>query len=276
MNGEKNKIRKKIVGTVVILAIMITLFVYWRLPSNWKEKILFPVNMPHVATVAVTNHTNNHIFDEKIWIHRVNSVERAKIMTQKYKGIEMDIIWEPDSNHFYVAHDPNPEIYLPLDKMFEGVDNIQEHYFWLDFKNLDEENAVLALGYLLKLVAKYKINQKNIIVESMDPYLLSDFTTAGFTTSFYLPTWDFNPYVASEKVTADYAKNIDAMLLKSNVNFLSSDYLSYRFIKKYFPDSQILLWHLENNRFTPYVRKKLIGDDHVHVVLVDEFSEGYR
>ena len=224
--------KKKIVGIAIFFAVVIALFVFWRLPSNWREKILFPVNMPDVATVGVTSRADQHIFDEKIWIHRVNSIERANIMAQKYKGIEIDITREPDSNHFYVSHDPDPEIYLPLDKMFEGINHIQKHYFWLDFKNLEEENAGLALDYLSELTARHGINQKNIIVESMAPHLLSGYTTAGFNTSFYLSVWDFNPYVASEKEIAGYAKNIDSMLQKSNVNFLSGDYLSYHFIKK--------------------------------------------
>jgi len=260
----------------VTLAIIIGLYVYWRLPSDWKEKLLFPIKMPNVTTTAVTNHPDNQLFSEKIWLHRTNSIKRAKIMAEKYKGFEMDIIWEADSAYFYVAHDPDPEIYLPLSQMFDNIENIQERYFWLDFKNLDEENADVALEYLLKLTDKHNMNRKHVIVESMDSYSLSAFTSAGFTTSFYLPIWDFNPYVASDKEIIDYAKNIDARLRESNVNYISGDHLSYRFIKKYFPDSQMLLWYLKNNRYTPYVRNKLTGDKQVKVILVHEDSEGFQ
>jgi len=268
--------KKKIAGIVVILIIPVILFVFFLLPSDWKEKILFPINMPEVATTAVTNHSKNQIFSEKIWLHCVNSIERAKLMAEKYKGFEIDIIWDTDRNQFYVSHDPDPEIYFPLCQMFDSIKNIQEHYFWLDFKNHNDENSVLALDYLLQLAGKHKINHKNIIIESMNPYLLSDYTTAGFTTGFNLPIWDFNPYVASDKEIAEYAKQIDTMLSKCNVNYLSSDYLMYRFIKKYFPDSQMLLWHLKENRYTTCVRKVICGDDNVKVVLIKEYSEGYR
>jgi len=259
--------KKRIIGIFLILTTIFCLYFFWRFPSNWKETILFPISLPDVATSAVTNHRDNPVFDEKIWIHRVNSVELVMIMAEKYKGIEMDIIWNKDSIQFYVAHNPNPEIYLPLCQIFDSIHNIQEHYFWLDFKNLDEENSLMALEYLLKLTDKHQMIRKNVIVESMIPDLLSDFTIAGFSTSFYLPIWDFNPYIASDKEIADYAKTIDSMLLKSNVNYISGNHLLYHFIKKYFPDSQMFLWHLDRNRCTPFVRKKLVGDNHVKVIL---------
>ena len=270
-------IKKKTFGIITIFfTSMIVLFVFWRLPSDWKEKTLFPISMPDVATTAVTNHAKNSDFSEKIWLHRVNSIERARIMAEKYKGFEIDFIWEADSSHFYVAHDPEPEIYLPLYQMFDSIKDIHSHYLWLDLKNLEEENAEETLDNLIQLTDKHRLSRKRIIVESMNAFLLTDFTEAGFNTSFYLPIWDFNPYVVSKEEMMDYAKNIDAMLQKSNVNYISSDYLSYRFIKKYFPDSQMLLWHLKDNRYTPFLRKLLTRDNQVKVVLIHEESEGYR
>ena len=274
---EKNRNRKMIrtiTGITVILASLFICYVFWRLPSDWKEKILFPITLPEVATSAVTNHANNSGFDDKIWIHRVNSIERVKIMAEKYKGIEMDVVWDMDSAQFYVEHDPNPEVYLPLYQMFDNIKNIQEHYFWLDFKNLNIDNKDMALDYLLRLFEKYVINLKNVILESSEPYSLSEFTTAGVATSFYLPT--LNPYIMSDTDIIHFAKQIDSTLLKSNVNYVSTNHLSYHFVKKYFPESRILLWHLSQNRFTSYVRKKLVNDDHVKVILTQEYSEGYR
>lgn len=271
MSNQINS-KKTIFGIAVILTVVIILSVYLRLPSNWKEKVLFPKSFPNVLSTAVTNNRDNFNFSEKIWLHRVNSIERANIMTEKYKGIEMDITWVSDSAQFYVYHDDDtrPEIYLPLHQMFDSIKNIQNHYIWLDFKNLNEENTTLALDYLLKL----KINRANVIVESGEPHLLSDFSAAGFATSYYLPI--FNPYTASENEITGYVKEIDTMLQKSNVNFISSDFVKYRFIKKYFPGSQVLLWHLEKNRYTPYVRNILVRDKNVKVILVYEYSEGYQ
>jgi len=264
-------IGKIIAGIAVILIVIMVSLVYLRLPSNWKEKVLFPISFPKAPTSAVTNSNENSVFSEKIWLHRVNSIERANIMAEKYKGLEMDIYWDMDSARFYVTHiSPAPELSLPLSKMIDGIKNIREQYLWFDFKNLNEENAEPALEYLLKL----NINRANTIVESGNPHLLSGFSAAGFATSYYLPI--FNPYIVSENEIIDYAKKIDTALKNSNVNYISSDYVSYRFIKKYFPDSEILLWHLEDNRLKPFVRKKLARDKNVKVILVYEYSEGYR
>ena len=267
--------KKITIAIVLVIAIVFTIILLWRLPSDWREKLLFPIKMPDVVTTAKTNNSDTHHFDEKIWLHRVNSIERAKLMQDNYIGFEIDIIWDSDSCLFYIAHDPHPEIYVTLENYFDNINNCHGRYFWLDFKNLNEENLVLALEYLLKLTKKHNIDIKNVIVESMSPDILSNFTTAGFSTSFYLPIWDFNPYTSTETEITEYAKLIDSLLQNSNVNYLSSDFLSYHFIKKYFPDSHFLLWHLKESRLTPYVRKKLTKDKNVKVILTHEISEGY-
>lgn len=66
-----------------------------------------------------------------------------------------------NTTHFDVRHDwderPNDEVHT-LDNFFAGIDNVNTHYFWIDFKNLKSDNQVDAAGRLCELFDKYDIN----------------------------------------------------------------------------------------------------------------------
>lgn len=233
---------------------------------NRHERFLLPIIFPDAEIIGKTN-PKIIDFEEKLWLHRVNNIDKLKALESIYKGLEIDIIFDDHHEYFYVSHDPISEPLLSLNDLFENVDDINSHYFWLDVKNLNSENYHQAFEHLKDLSLKYELMPSNIIIESENPHLLSVFTNFGFITSYYMPT--FNPYEIDENDIIKYAKEIDISLQKSNVNFISTHYLSYHFIKKYFPDSQILMWDTRNdwiNKF--YIEKKLIKDEKVKVILI--------
>lgn len=238
----------------------------------WKEKTLIASSYPSFVTTGRT-HVLTTGFEEKIWVHRVNSTQRAGIMQNKYTGMEMDVIYDEENSRYYVSHDPVPEQYIQLDEILHTIQNPQNHLFWLDFKNLSENNCRDALNSLLELTQKYNLNTNNIIVESPNPYYLSDFTDSGFRTSYYIPR--FNPYRSSQDFMLNKIQKIDSVLSISNVNYLSGEHNLYQFLKFYYPESKILLWYLPENILSPYVRRKLNHDSTVDVILIPEASEGY-
>jgi hypothetical protein len=141
-------------------------------------KMLLPLSLPEIAINART-YPSSVKFDTKIWLHRVNSVQRVKIIQEKYKGIEIDVLFDPVKKCFDVHHSSAASIGLCLEELLQNIKDPSEHYFWLDVKNLDSTNQKSILNYLQDLTDRYKI-RKNIIIESTNPYLLSAFTDCGF------------------------------------------------------------------------------------------------
>jgi len=215
-------------------------------------------------------------FPEKVWAHRVNSVKRAVLMAKRYKGMEIDVVYDSSANYFDVGHPPVPSAGLSLDRLFAAVPDITGHYFWIDVKNLTDANARAACGLLLSIARKYGI-VSHLIVESTNPGALSSFTDSGFYTSYYLFPVSSLHTMDAEQVTK-YYHEVKDNLAASNVKALSSSYRSVPFTEKYFPDMDILLWYLERDKDLRYhaVLTYLKRKSRVKVVLVKQPSDGYR
>ncbi|MCL1942682.1 MAG: hypothetical protein FWF54_03930 [Candidatus Azobacteroides sp.] len=171
-----------------------------------------------------------------------------------------------------MSHDPVPPPHLLLSDWFASVKDIKQHYFWLDFKNLNENNRKNALSRLTFLTEKYGINPSDLIVESRRPDCLTSFTESGFRTSYYLPT--VHPYKTPDDEIVEIARKINSSLLSGKVNYLSSNYISYWFIKFYFPQAHILLWTMTGNDNNRPVIKNVLDDPCVKVFLKEELMAG--
>ncbi|MCD7972986.1 MAG: hypothetical protein LUG18_10045 [Candidatus Azobacteroides sp.] len=263
--------KKAVLTFFFFLFILAILFVFFKI--SWKEELLIIRSFPKLETKGTT-YASTAFYEDKYWLHRVNTLERLSIMESKYKGLETDINYDPERNLLYVSHAIQEIPALPLQTFFQYVTNKDAHYFWLDIKNLNKNNYTKIYDCLVSIITENGIHPSRIIIESTQPELLEAFTDFGFNTSFYLPY--FNLYKLTEEEILNYAKEIDSLLLRSKVNYLSSGYTTYPFIKEYFPEADILLWHTKKNIFTPYIRKKLSKDEKIKVILQEEISEGYR
>lgn len=244
----------------LISAISIVIFI--EITLDWRKVFLISRPFPIVEIQSDTS----EIFSSKLWLHRVNSFARLLEATKEYKGMEIDIHYDATNNNFYIAHDPYPENYIYLDEFLSSIGNIEDYYIWLDFKNLKEENHEYGLNCLTTICKELQIDLGNIIVESKNAHYLSEYTLSGFNTSYYLPIFD--PYEVSDEKIRKYALEIDSMLMKSNVTFVSADYKLYHFIKEYFPETSMLLWQTHSNLLAPYLRKKILNDPNVKVLLI--------
>lgn len=123
---------------------------------------------------------------EKIWVHRVNSIEKAREVSGTFYGIETDVVFHSSAGVFDVTHPPVVSIGLTLDALMSAVKG-QDTKLWIDFKNLSKENGLASLARLNTLCAKHNIDRKDIIVESIFSPLLQPFSLSGYKTSFYIP-----------------------------------------------------------------------------------------
>lgn len=232
---------------------------------EWDEKLLLPIDLPEIDIEYKEQPAPFNTFSDKLWLHGVNDYNRIDDLDD-HKGLEIDVHFSSLRNEFYVTHEPDPKEYLVLDSLLASIDGIEDYHIWLDFKNLNEYNYKQALFCLSSTCRNFGIEPGDIIIESMEPYYLSDYTCYGYNTSYYLPA--FSPYDVSDEEIIEHVKNIVYNLDKSHVTFISGDYKLYHFIKEYFPDSEMLLWQHHRNLFAPYLRRKILEDPDVKVLLV--------
>jgi heptose-I-phosphate ethanolaminephosphotransferase len=215
-------------------------------------------------------------FPVKVWLHRVDSIERAAKMAREYRGMEIDVVFDSSANYFDVGHPPTPSAGISLDRLLAAVPDVSQHYFWIDFKNLTESNSAAACALLLAIARKYGI-VANTIVESVNPEALSRFTASGFYTSYYLFPESDPDTMSADQVKAYYGE-VKRRLASSAVNALSLSHHHLLFAAKYFPDADILTWYRERDRNLRYyaVLAYLERQSRVKVILVRQLSRGYR
>jgi hypothetical protein len=215
-------------------------------------------------------------FPDKIWVHRVNSVERARLMAKEYRGLEMDVVYDSAADYYDVGHPPTPSLGISLDQVFSSLPDVGSHYFWLDFKNLSDANKEAACARLVSLARKYRIGS-HVIVESGNPEALACFGARGFYTAYNLFPDDNLAEMTPAQIRS-YYEEVRANLLAYRVNALSSNYRSLPFIEKYFTGIDILTWYRDDARNLRHYATLgyLAQKRRVKVILVKHWSAGYR
>lgn len=248
----------------------------WQLSAWYRELRTAARRLPHLPQVRAATLRREPGFATKVWVHRVDSIERAVLMGRRYQGMEIDVVYDSTADYYDVGHPPVPSAGISLERLLAAVPEVEGHYFWLDVKNLTESNAEAACRRLVALARQFDIVGK-VIVESPNPRALSCFTAAGFYTSYYLFPDAGLESMGPEEV-ARYYREVKANLAASRVNALSSSYRSLPFIETYFPEADVLLWYLEPEK-TLQARVALAWlerSSRVRVILVKHYSRGYR
>jgi len=181
------------------------------------------------------------MFNEKIWVHRVNSIEKLSEVQANFYGVELDVVFIDSLNIFDVNHPPAESINLSLENFLSSIKENKSLHFWLDFKNLsgqNQKNAVYRLNAICELLV---LSRSNFIIESSSVLLLREFAEAGYQISYYLHWPGLYSLDSSglQKELNDIKVNLSQ--LKFNV-YLSSYYRDYDILKKNFPEYDIILW----------------------------------
>jgi hypothetical protein len=259
----------------VILAVALFLVGYVAAFSQGARLVL-PRSFPPVAASASTAPASVS-FPGKRWVHRVNSIERARAVSVRYAGMEIDVHFDSARRCFDVGHEAAESVGLCVDSLIAALAEPRSHYYWLDFKNLDEANQQPALAELLRLQEEFGLAGL-LVVESPSPSLLTAFTEAGLYTSYYLPTLD--PRSADDSEISAHVAEVASALGRGKVNAISGYDFQYPVMREYFPHADKLLW--ENGRpgrldlFARLHRQRLMRDPRVRVLLVRHGSAGYR
>lgn len=225
-------------------------------------------------------------FRNKVWAHRVNSIGKLKETAHLYRGVEFDVVFLSEKKAFDINHPPAESIGLTLDKYWGSVDNSDSLYYWVDFKNLTQDNSISALHRLYELVKKYGIAKEKVIVESSNPSALKKFKDKGFVTSYYLPTKTLDELDEKRKeniaITESVkTKKMQELFQSSEVDGISANARFYDLLEIIFPEvKQVFLWNttLEyyNEHDANVIEKFLHQNDRIKVLLTLHESKHTR
>ncbi len=195
------KVLKFLLLIVIVLAVVYNLTLYY-VDKNISKRVL-----------------NNSVYNNchKIWSARgiysnryeQNSIKSlTKAIESGYIGFEIDFHYDIDMNRFIISHDyptrdKNGKLHytlkegtlLTLQKLFEKVG--KDHYFWLDYKNLDtlsRSDSLKAIKRLKEISKIYNIKDR-IYLEGCTPWHLKYYENADFKTLFsFHPLPESSPF----------------------------------------------------------------------------------
>lgn len=206
----------------------------------------------------------------KIWVHRVNSLERYELLKNKFAGFEADLSFHPEKGTFFVYHPPltSKTDVMPLSTFLDHVD-LHRNGFWFDTRYVgisNAEQAIQALADLDTLTIKMLCT-----FEFYDAKAAAFFSQRGYHTSFN----------ASEEILQQaekdsrYRDSINRII--AGVTFVSQDISYLPVLKKIFPGKQIVTWDLHFGSFINRSRlQELLNDRRVAFIFVNIKTPFYR
>lgn len=202
---------------------------------------------------------------DKVWAHRVNSLEKLNAALGHFQGIELDLVYLSDLKTLDVGHPPAPSIGLTFEKYLNAIPKDDSPFLWLDIKNLTSENASEILNRIFFLLKQRQYPTEKLLIESQHPEALGLFNDAGFKTSYYLPVGlSIKPISELTSVI----ETIQLALSKNKKMGVSSSYIDYEIMTKYFPERQKYVWKIDGLTFANYSQtRKILKDTTVKVVL---------
>lgn len=255
-----------------------------------SKRILLGLTLAYVFLFVIVNKQNQlfrYIYGEKMWVHRVNSIEKLTESSTKFQGFELDVVFIDSTAVFDVNHPPTSSINLSLNAYFSSLNDLSSYSFWLDFKNLNTSNKERALSKLNTICKKFNLKKERIIVESRHPENLRMFGENGFKTSYYLPG---GLYQLSQKDLKHQIQDIGQRIVTHKPNYISANFNHYGIMRQSFPEETVLTWPYKYRQewyYNPitlikklknvYYKYKVLSNEKVGVVLFTyEAQKGNR
>ena len=261
---------KKFFIALVIIGITFSIYNYDKIAAKVINKL----------PISIENYLAEQYMPDKFWLHRTDSVEKQYEFTNKYKGIEFDIIYYKDENAFENSHDKKDLNKYNLEKQLQAYQDIGlPKGIWLDFKNLTESNKFAAKDTLDKLMSKYKIDKNLLWIESGNWQALKIFHDDGYRTSYYLPYYKLDKMTYKEIENAK--KLTKEIALSGNVDAVSFYGGYYDFIKSVElpPRIELLTWLDGYTWYEVLLRKnceEIKNDERIQVILVKDIGHYHR
>lgn len=202
----------------------------------------------------------------KIWAHQVIDTLVAQQKSAFFDGLEIDLLYCAAKNQLFVGHEiTDTARQLTFDLWLSALPAPQKHWFWIDMKNLDLENASAIAHLLLKSANEYNIKSRLMVEHksSMPLRILKD-------SGLYVMLWVDNIYYSHLSVEEWYL-SVQQEINNLHPDALSCDYRNYPLLTQSFPTHNIHFWHTPAE-YTPEnveLTRKIAQEPSVKIVLVD-------
>lgn len=201
----------------------------------------------------------------KVFAHRVNSLEKQKQALKHFQGIEVDLVYLENRDVLDVNHPPVTSIGLTFETYLSQIDSTNFPFLWLDIKNLNSTNSNAILKKLIALLENKKHPKNKVLIETLSPEVLHAYTNAGFKTSYYLKS---NLHKLSQEQLHKEISLIKRVLVQQPQTGISSNYENHELLKKHFPNQTKYLWAITSfYNFKYFKLRKALTDEKVEVVL---------
>lgn len=238
-----------------------------------KRQVILFIIIILVVIVAIfnSNFVLRYLFENKVWAHKVNSIEKLNKARNKYTGVELDIVFytAKEGLFFDVNHPPDSSINLSLTEYFQSNLEMPTCKYWLDFKNLNHENKEISSEKLDSVITALNINKSKIIVESASLECLNVFKEKGFYTSYYLPS---KLHKLDSVILTTTLEKISKNISLYNHYYISADYSDYPILKEHFSGRKKIIWFTVygsmNNIKARFLLYKILMDKNVDVLLI--------
>jgi hypothetical protein len=255
--------RKKLIIIIVILVAVAAYFL--------RHELLFQFQYTRLKGLSCQTGRTDFINDSclnKVWPHRVNSIDRYKILKGKFAGAETDIVWNKSKKQFLVYHPPLEHEVIPLDSFLSAVDT-EKQLLWLDTREMPVVDTMNVLHELERLNAAHQIKM-NAILEIYDLTVANYLADKGYWVALNINSAWIETYKEE-----DWNRLRETM--SPEISFVSQEDIHIPLLKKYFPAKDIITWSITfNNYFNRQHLKELMQDDKVKVVLVNIKSKYYQ
>ncbi len=210
--------------------------------------------------------------ESKIWAHRVNDTPTLKNKEHKFDGFEVDVVYSDFQDKLFVAHDSaDTANNLQLCEWFDALENPAEKYFWIDAKNLQNDNA----GDISKAISNIK-NKHNIgdriFVESQSISALRKMRRNGFRIILWLNNLKWNNID-----TATWISQTQSQIEELNPDAISNESGMFELMTEKFPNQNIHIWQTpaKYNEKNVQRTKQMAEKEAVKIILVDYDSAVY-
>lgn len=215
-------------------------------------------------------------YQDKLWLHRANSIEKWQEKADTYPNAEVDLIF--CKGKFHVAHDTAEICDLTIDSYFAEM-NRRQGKLWLDIKNFNPDNISHALRYLDSLCLTHQVEKERLIVESDNIDALSTFTHTGkYFTSYYVKSP--RPSELSTEERNQILQKLNQIANSGNVSALSFPHYWYNTIRtELHSDIPLLTWDHHTSEWLFHLsfwKRKMLQDPQVKVILVKSKGKYHR
>ncbi len=214
-------------------------------------------------------------YKNKLWAHRVNSLEKRAEFRNSFPNFEVDVTIRIDPSDgdviLDVTHDEDTTFGLTFDEYIPVIEDGEK--VWLDIKNLSVDNNKKVLEKLDSFVSDFGMEKDQFIIETRDYKALKLLTQNDYYTSYYV---DF------DEIDEDTINYLEYIAQTEYVNALSFPSTQYWDIRSNISDEEIdfLTWAHRDTQIefllNPFNRRLLDGDDRLKVILIKTRGKYHR